>query len=71
VKKKGTQIEKLNSTDSNQKKKKNASEGSLREQYELIKDDIVKLSNDLRKGYDMAKNIVEKKEILDQLLKFK
>ena len=45
------------------------SEPSLREQYEVIRSDILKLREDLTKGYDMAKHLVDKKTLLNQLLK--
>lgn len=40
---------------------------SLRDQYQVIKEDVIKLRNDLQKGYDMAKTTVEKKGFLSQL----
>lgn len=42
---------------------------SLREQYDLIRDDLIKLKQDIQKGYSMAKVAVEKKKIFDQFLK--
>jgi hypothetical protein len=36
-------------------------EKNFRKQYRVIKDDIIKLRDDLQKGYDMAKEFVEKK----------
>ncbi len=45
--------------------------GSLKDQYEIIRNDLVKLRDDLQKGYDMAKNVVEKKSFLGSLLKTK
>lgn len=42
---------------------------SLRDQYEIIRNDIMKLRDDLNKGYDMAKSMVDRKTILNQLLK--
>lgn len=44
---------------------------NLRQQYDLIRDDILKLKEDLQKGYSMAKVAVEKKKIFDQILKLK
>jgi hypothetical protein len=46
-----------------------SSEKTLREQYEIIRKDVLKLREDLTKGYDMAKGLVEKKGFLTQLLK--
>lgn len=48
-----------------------SSVGSLKNQYEIIRNDLVKLRDDLQKGYDMAKNVVEKKSFLGNLLKSK
>lgn len=41
----------------------------LREQYHVIREDIMKLRDDLQKGYDMAKGAVEKKSLIGQLFK--
>lgn len=42
---------------------------NLREQYHVIREDIMKLRDDLQKGYDMAKGAVEKKSLIGQLFK--
>jgi hypothetical protein len=42
---------------------------NLRDQYQIIRDDIIKLKVDLQKGYDLAKGTVEKKGIWGQLIK--
>lgn len=42
---------------------------SLKDQYDVIKEDFLKLRRDLQKGYDMAKDTVEKKSFLNQLFK--
>jgi hypothetical protein len=42
---------------------------SLRDQYLLIRDDLVKLRADLQKGYTLAKSSVEKKSFLRQWLR--
>lgn len=44
---------------------------SLREQYEVIRKDLLKLRDDLAKGYDLAKTMVEKKGFVKQLLSVK
>jgi uncharacterized protein involved in exopolysaccharide biosynthesis len=41
----------------------------LREQYDVIRKDIIKLRDDLNKGYEMTKEVVEKKGLISQLLK--
>lgn len=40
---------------------------SLRDQYEVIREDVLKLRKDLQKGYDMAKSTVEKKGFIREL----
>jgi hypothetical protein len=42
---------------------------SLREQYAIIRQDLQKLRDDLHKGYDMAKGMVEKRSFLGQIFK--
>lgn len=46
-------------------------EPTLGEQYEVIRRDILKLRDDLSKGYDMAKGMIERKGFINQLLKVK
>lgn len=41
----------------------------LKEQYEVIREDILKLREDLSKGYDLAKSTIEKKGLISELLK--
>lgn len=47
------------------------SDTTLSEQYEIIRSDILKLRDDLSKGYDMAKGMIERKGLINQLLKAK
>jgi hypothetical protein len=42
---------------------------TLREQYEIIRTDILKLREDLSKGYDIARSMLEKKGFITQLLR--
>lgn len=51
--------------------KSSRAEPTLGEQYEVIRGDILKLRDDLSKGYDMAKGMIEKKGLFNQLLKAK
>ena len=51
--------------------KSNKTETTLSEQYQIIRRDILKLRADLSKGYDMAKGMIEKKGLFNQLLKVK
>jgi hypothetical protein len=48
-------------------KKQSGTERSLRDQYEIIREDILKLRDDLTKGYNMAKKAVDKKTLVAQL----
>jgi acyl carrier protein phosphodiesterase len=34
---------------------------TIKDQYEVIKQDVLKLRNDLSKGYDLIRNLVDKK----------
>jgi hypothetical protein len=40
----------------------------IKEQLTLIRDDVLKLREDLSRGYDMAKNLISKKGIIKDLL---
>ena len=51
--------------------KSSTSAPTLGEQYEVIRGDILKLRDDLSKGYDMAKSMIERKGLINQLLKVK
>lgn len=51
--------------------KSSTSGPTLSEQYEVICGDILKLRDDLSKGYDMAKGMIERKGLINQLLKVK
>ncbi len=46
-------------------------ENGLVEQYRVIKDDLMKLRDDLTRGYDMAKDAVDKKTIVSELMKLR
>lgn len=48
---------------------KNVSISSLRDQYDVIREDFIKLKDDLQKGYDLAKGAVEKKSLINQIFK--
>ena len=50
---------------------KKDSTSALRDQYEVIRTDILQLRDDLVKGYDMAKQMVEKKGLVKQILRAK
>ncbi len=43
----------------------------LREQYDVIREDLLKLREDLSKGYDLARSTLEKKGVISELLKFR
>lgn len=46
-------------------------DSGLAEQYRVIKDDLMKLREDLNRGYDMAKDAVDKKTIISELMKLR
>jgi len=41
----------------------------LKEQYEVIREDLMKLREDLSKGYDLARSTFEKKGLISEFLK--
>ncbi len=41
------------------------------DQYRVIREDILKLRNDLTRGYDMAKEAIDKKTIISELMKLR
>lgn len=43
----------------------------LKDQYEIIKQDVLKLREDLSKGFDLARSTLEKKGLISELLKAK
>jgi ABC-type phosphate transport system auxiliary subunit len=45
--------------------------GKLAEQYRIIKDDLMKLRDDLTRGYDVAKEAVDKKTIVSEIMKLR
>lgn len=47
----------------------NEQDPDLKQQYEIIRNDLLKLREDLEKGYDMAKNYVGKNGIIGTVLK--
>ncbi len=70
--KRSTHIEKTLKGMSRRASKAGSSRGldpSLREQYAIIRQDLQKLRDDLHKGYDMAKGMVEKRSFLGQLFR--
>ncbi len=48
-----------------------STENGLVQQYRIIREDILKLRKDINHGYDMAKDAVGKKTILNELMKLK
>lgn len=61
-----------------QMNKKNSDSGestsedsALMEQYRVIKEDLLKLRKDVTRGYDMAKEAVDKKTIISELMKLR
>lgn len=56
-------------TSSNARSAKASPESQLKDQYYIIREDITKLRDDLAKGYDMARNWMDKKGTLRSYLK--
>lgn len=52
------------------KTKSNTGNNSLREQYDIIKNDLLKLREDLSKGYSLAKGL-DRKGLVREILKTK
>lgn len=46
-------------------------ESALAQQYRVIKEDLMKLRDDVTRGYDMAKEAVDKKTIISELMKLR
>lgn len=44
---------------------------NLKNQYNIIREDVLKLRDDLQKGYDMARGMVDRKSMLKDFLKAK
>lgn len=44
---------------------------NLKNQYNVIREDVLKLRNDLQKGYDMARGMVDRKSLIKEFLKAK
>lgn len=54
------------------KKAESGSERSvLVEQYKVIREDLMKLREDITRGYDMAKDAVDKRTLLSELMKLR
>lgn len=66
-----TQIAKRVNKKSDSIEDASSSDGGLTEQYKLIKEDLMKLREDLNRGYDMAKEAVDKKTIINELMKIR
>lgn len=43
----------------------------LLDQYRVIREDIIKLADDVARGYDMAREMLDKKTLMKDLLKLK
>ncbi len=55
----------------NKKDESKNDESGLAQQYRVIKEDLMKLREDVTRGYDMAKEAVDKKTILNELMKLR
>lgn len=55
----------------NEHQDSSSAEGGLVNQYKVIREDLMKLRDDLSRGYDMAKEAVDKKTFLSELMKLR
>lgn len=46
-------------------------ESNFLSQYKIIREDLMKLREDLGKGYDLAKDSIEKRTILSEIMKLR
>ena len=46
-------------------------ENAFLSQYKVIREDLMKLREDLGRGYDMAKDAVDKRTILSEIMKLR
>jgi hypothetical protein len=51
------------------KPKKASTEEQLKDQYYVIRDDLLRLKTDLAKGYDLAKDWVDSKPMIKKVLR--
>lgn len=58
-------------TGSSSKKGETGNIKNLQNQYNVIRKDILKLREDLQKGYDMARGMVDRKSLIKDFLKAK
>lgn len=63
-------VERGAQTPAGSKVSKTLADNGLVDQYKVIREDIMKLREDLSKGYDMAKSLMDKRN-LTQMLKLK
>ncbi len=63
------QVNKKNNSEEHSEE--NEQTGGLVEQYRVIREDLMKLRDDVTRGYDMAKDAVDKKTIVSELMKLR
>ncbi len=63
------QVNKKNNSEDHSEE--NEQTGGLVEQYRVIREDLMKLRDDVTRGYDMAKDAVDKKTIVSELMKLR
>lgn len=64
-------LRRMSKPDAKRRSKAEENFKNLKEQYEIIRDDVLKLRTDLQKGYDMARGMLDKKTLLRDLRKAK
>ena len=65
------QLAKQMNKKSEQNDSSSGEENGLISQYKIIREDIMKLRDDLTRGYDMAKEAVDKKTFISELMKLR
>jgi hypothetical protein len=58
-------------THSSEKNADSPASSVLLEQYRIIREDIIKLADDITRGYDVAREMFDKKTLMKDLLKLK
>lgn len=58
-------------TKGNKKESSRSESSALVEQYQVIREDLMKLKDDLSRGYNMAREMYDKKTLMKDLMKIK
>ena len=61
----------VNKRPQSEESEQSGEQSGLVDQYRVIRDDIMKLRDDVTRGYELAKDAVEKKTIVSELIKLR